>query len=259
MFFFQIPPSLSADEEKSLAVRVAQGDKNARDKLVLANLPFVVHCSKAFRGYGLCDDELIEEGTIGLLEAINHFDVTKGFRLATYAKFWIRRAILKALNECGASIRLSEDKARTVVKLRKGMADSRSWRNSCEQMQYIASLAGCKEEEARRLLALAQLPERLDAPVRGEDSESRYALLADSSKSLEDVFVENDMQECIRRAVSALKANEREVVMRHYGLTGAEPQTFSQIALVTGRTKARMQQIEQNAFKKLRESLRAIS
>ncbi|MCR5723601.1 MAG: sigma-70 family RNA polymerase sigma factor, partial [Treponema sp.] len=211
MTLFQTSPKLSAAEEHDYSIRARAGDLHARERLVTANLPFVVLCTKPFRGYGLSDDELVEEGVIGLIEAINRFDADKGYRLTTYAKFWIRHTLFKALNECGATIRLSDDKARKVVKLRKCIAEQRRWQNSRVQMQHICSLVGCSEEEARQLLSLSQLPDSLDMPYPTDDTDcasanTNLSHLADTfTKSIEDSCVEKDLAERIRKAVLSLK------------------------------------------------------
>ncbi len=247
MIGFTLSDCLSAEQEKKLAVLAAGGDRAARDKLILANIRFVVMCTKPFRGRGLSNTELEEEGVIGLINAVDHFDVTKGFRLTTYARFWIRRQIFKALNECGASIRLSDDKARMVIKLRKALPLG---------MAYACRVTGCKEAEARRLLALSGMPAELDALVSSENGEPYTMQIADTeSQSIEDTLVAHDMQDRIRRAVLGLRANEREVVIRHFGLHGKKPESFGVIAQRTGVSRSRMQQVEQNAFRHLRETL----
>ncbi len=247
---------LSAEEEKKTAVRAAAGDRAARDRLILANLRFVVLCTRPYRGHGLSDDELVEEGIIGLIEAVDHFDPERGARLMTCARFWIRNAILKALNKCGATIRLSDEKSRMLVKLRKALGTCGQISNAEKKLDTACALAGCTRAEARELLTLSQPCAEFDAPMDGADGASFGMQYADNTvKNVEDSCIDTIMQEHLLAAVKTLKPSERDVVIRHNGLFGAKPESFSSIGQRRGFTKARIFQIEQAAFGKLRKKI----
>jgi RNA polymerase sigma factor (sigma-70 family) len=207
---FQSVKFLSAQEELEYAKLAAAGDKKAKDKLILSNLPFVAYCAKSDRGKGLSDEDLISEGTIGLIEAVNRFDYTRGFRLLTYAKFWIRRYLNLAVQ------------------------------NHISKNYNLLSL---------------------DAPFNSDGDESTYlSNLADTENLSVEEECENNLQtEKLWSAINGLKPAEREVVILHYGLKNQEEHSFSEIGELKGKTRSRMQQIEQKAFSHLRENLELLA
>ncbi len=207
---FQSVKFLSAQEELEYAKLAAAGDKKAKEKLILSNLPFVAYCAKSFRGKGVSYDDLISEGTIGLIEAVNRFDYTKGFRLLTYAKFWIRRYLNLAVQ------------------------------NYISKNSHLLSL---------------------DATFDPEGNDSTFlSNLADTENLSVEEECENNLQtEKLWSAINGLKPEEREVVILHYGLKNQEEHSFSEIGAIKGKTRSRMQQIEQKAFSHLREDLELLA
>lgn len=207
---FQSVKFLSAQEELEYAKLAAAGDKKAKDKLILSNLPFVAYCARSYHGKGLSDEDLISEGTIGLIEAVNRFDYTRGFRLLTYAKFWIRRYLnLAVQNHISKNYRLVS----------------------------------------------------LDATYNSDGDESTFlSNLADTENLSVEEECENNLQtEKLWSAINGLKPEEREVVILHYGLKKQEEHSFSEIGAIKGKTRSRMQQIEQKAFSHLRENLELLA
>ncbi len=207
---FQSVKFLSVREELEYAKLAAAGDKKAKEKLILSNLPFVAYCAKSFRGKGVSYDDLISEGTIGLIEAVNRFDYTKGFRLLTYAKFWIRRYLNLAVQ------------------------------NYISKNSHLLSL---------------------DATFNPEGNDSTFlSNLADTENLSVEEECENNLQtEKLWSALNGLKPEEREVVILHYGLNNQEEHSFSEIGAIKGKTRSRMQQIEQKAFSHLRENLELLA
>lgn len=197
---------LSPREEFEYAKLAAAGDVAARNKLIVSNIPFVIMCAKSFSSYGLSTEDLISEGTLGLIKAIEKFDYTKGFRLITYAKAWIRLFMQEAVNQ------------------------------RCSKKYRLVSL---------------------DASVDSDDNESTLgSILADiDNLSVEDECENKVAEEKLLKALSSLKPNEREIIILHYGLCNQEEHSFEQIGAIKGRSRARMQQIEKEAFKHLRENL----
>lgn len=207
---FQSVKFLSAQEELDYAKLAAAGDKEAKEKLILSNIPFVAYCARSYRGKGLSDEDLISEGTIGLIEAVNRFDYTKGFRLLTYSKFWIHR--------------------------------------------YLSLAVQNHISKNYRLLSL-------DAPFDSEGNEVIFGSnLADTENLSVEEECENNLQtEKLWSAINGLKPEEREVVILHYGLKNQEEHSFSEIGELKGKTRSRMQQIEQKAFSHLRENLELLA
>ena len=207
---FQSVKILSAQEELEYAKLAAAGDKGAKEKLITSNIPFVAYCAKSYRGKGLSDEDLISEGTIGLIEAVNRFDYTKGFRLLTYSKFWIHRYLnLAVQNHISKNYRLVS----------------------------------------------------LDATYNSDGDESTFlSNLADTENLSIEEECENNLQtERLWSAINGLKPEEREVVILHYGLNNQEEHSFSEIGAIKGKTRSRMQQIEQKAFSHLRENLELLA
>ena len=207
---FQSVKFLSAQEELEYAKLAAAGDKKAKEKLITSNIPFVAYCAKSYRGKGLSDEDLISEGTIGLIEAVNRFDYTKGFRLLTYSKFWIHRYLnLAVQNHISKNYRLVS----------------------------------------------------LDATYNSDGDESTFlSNLADTENLSVEEECENNLQtEKLWSAINGLKPEEREVVILHYGLKKQEEHSFSEIGELEGKTRSRMQQIEQKAFSHLRENLELLA
>ena len=201
---------LSAQEELEYAKLAAADDKGAKEKLILSNILFVAYCARSYRGKGLSDEDLISEGTIGLIEAVNRFDYTKGFRLLTYSKFWIHRYLSLAVQN------------------------------------YIS--------KNYRLVSL-------DASFDSDGDESTFlSNLADTENlSVEEECENNFQTERLWSAINGLKPAEREVVILHYGLNNQEEHSFSEIGALKGKTRSRMQQIEQKAFSHLREDLELLA
>lgn len=202
MYEFGEQKVLTREEEEALFAKVGEGDLKARETLILSNLRFVSACVKPYQNCGLSHEELISHGVFGLIEAVDHFDADKGFRLITYAKFWIRKNVIKALDESFSDRKFSMNFSQV------------------DDPEYFLDVADPK------------------------------------ALSIEETCIENDAVSRIRDAVLSLRPNEREVIINHYGLFGTKEKTFSQIAEMRGRTKARVHQIEQGAILKLKERLK---
>lgn len=250
---------LTVEREKELGLLAASGNKNAKDELVMSNIKFVAAFSKKFSGLGLSQEELFEEGLIGLCQAVEHFNPNKGARLTTYASFWIRNAILDAINESGVRIRLSGDKARKVIKLRKALAEAKSFLEDEEAcFEYACTSCNCTKIEAKKLLTLSQDMLFLDSPILNDSQSSFASQLQDTNySSIEDSFLQKELHEKLTNAINNLKQEEQNVLKMHYGLTGCEPEAFSSIAKKIGKSRARVHQIERYAMKRIERELLA--
>lgn len=259
MIDLMIRDCLTAEREYELALLAAAGNRNAKDELILSNTRFVASFVKKFRGYGLDDEELFEEGLIGLCQAVEHFNPNKGARLITYASFWIRNAVLNAINECGARIRLPGADARKVIQLKKALAEAQTiYDNFQDCLDYACDCCNISRKNAKILLSMVQENIYLDSPSQHDESISMGQQISESRfMSVEEEFLENEEKNVFLRSMKKLKPEEQEVLKLHYGLFGNEPEAFSSIAPKIGKSRARVHQIEKIAMKRLQNELRA--
>lgn len=250
---------LTAEKEYELALLAANGNRNAKDELILSNTRFVASFVKKFRGYGLDDEELFEEGLVGLCQAVEHFNPNKGARLITYASFWIRNAVLDAINESGARIRLSGANSRKVIQLKKALAEAQTIYDNFEDcLEYACDYCNISKKDANILLSVVQENLYLDSPSQQDKDVSLGQQIAESRfLSVEEEFLEKELKNSLVNSMKKLKKDEQEVLKFHYGLAGNEPEPFSSIAPKIGKSRARVHQIEKIAMKRLQNELKA--
>lgn len=252
-------PLLSRDEETDLALKAAQGDTAARDKIVSANLRFVVNVAKKYQNHGLDLEDLISEGNIGLLTAIERFDVTKGYHFISYAVWWIRQAILKAICEKSRMIRLPLNRANELVQIehaRKLVSGDKT------EEQEIAEIAGMLNMDAvhvRDMINISREMVSLDAAVRPDSSESsNVADFLEDSRYADpaDVVIDSAMQEEIDAVLSSLTEREATVLRYRFGLGGNKSMSLKEVGDKFNLTKERIRQIEKKAIKRLQHPAR---
>lgn len=250
---------LTAEKERELAILAANGNRKAKDELILSNIRFVKSFVKKYVGYGLDEEELFEEGIIGLCQAVEHYNPNKGARLITYASFWIRNAVLDAINESGARLRLSGEKSRKVIQLKKFMAEASTiLADNKDCLEYACNRCNCSIAEARQLLLATAGKLSLDAPTDSENNTSLGLQLPDfQTASIEDEYIKKENNELLEEAMTSLKPEEQIVLKLHYGLSGKEPLPFSSIANKIGKSRARVHQIEKIAISRLQNKLLA--
>ena len=189
-------PLLTREEENELALRAKNGDKSARDKIVRANLRFVVNVSKKYQGRGLDLTDLISEGNIGLLNAIERFDVNRGFHFISYAVWWIRQSILKAIGEKGRAIRLPSNRANELAKIegaRKSIAGNKS---EDQEFEEVAEMLHMDKVHVREMIYISREMASLDAPVGGEADDRTFGEYIEDRKNLpENAVMEESMQD----------------------------------------------------------------
>jgi RNA polymerase primary sigma factor len=240
-------PVLSAREESRLARRIERGDVRAKDTMMLSNLRLVFTIAKPYRGGPLPFGDLVQEGTIGLLRAVEKFDHRRGLKFSTYATWWIRRGILVALREAKA-IRIPAEAGRQAVAVRRSEREL----GRAASDEALASHAGVSVRSIHTLRDPPRVTMSLDTPLDAGDQTLREALPDDRVIDFTDCLRDREKGQELRRIVRRLPARHREVVRRRFGLAGNEPESHRDIGRRLGVGEERSRQIEREALQRLR-------
>ena len=253
-------PMISHEEEVELAQKAQAGDKAAKDKLVNANLRFVVNVAKKYQNHGLDLTDLISEGNLGLLTAVDKFDVTKGYHFISYAVWWIRQSILKAICEKSRAIRLPLNRANELVQIEHARKVVGTKKTEQQEYEEIGAMLNMEPAHVRDMLNISREMISLDAETN--DSESGHTKVADFFEDNaydrpEEKAIEKSMHEDIDNVIDTLRPNEARVIRMRYGLNGAKPMSLKEVGEECDLTKERIRQIEKHAIVRLQHPTRA--
>ena len=250
---------ITADEEVVLAQKIKNGDQRALDKLVKANLRFVVSVSKQYQNQGLSLPDLINEGNMGLIKAAQRFDETRGFKFISYAVWWIRQSILQALAEQSRIVRLPLNKIGAINKINKTFAKLEQQLEREPIAEEISEILDIMPADIRDIMRNQGRHMSMDAPLgTSEDGGSMYELLENKHEASpdNDLIIESLRSE-INRALTALTSREADVVRLYYGLSGGHSHSLEEIGEKFELTRERVRQIKEKAVRRLKHASRS--
>ncbi|NKB66284.1 MAG: sigma-70 family RNA polymerase sigma factor [Candidatus Latescibacteria bacterium] len=245
---------LSRAREVELFTRARTGDEQARQILVKANLRFVVSVAREYKDYGLSLIELISEGNFGLLEAVKRFDETRGFKFITYAVWWIRQAILKALAEQGKIARPPMSQLNDLQKLEKETSSLAQKLGRAPTFDELAGQVDISRERTRNALEVSQQDISFDAPAFPDESTTLHSVFTDSKELVDGILEKTQLNETVQACLGTLDRREYGIVSAYFGLGDTQPQTLEEIGADLGITRERVRQLRNRALDKVRHN-----
>ena len=249
---------LSLDEETELSKKIAEGDEMAKNRLAVSNLRLVVSIPKRYVGRGMLFLDLIQEGNIGLMKAVEKFDATKGYKFSTYATWWIRQAITRAIADQARTIRVPVHMVETINKLSRFQRQLTLELNREPTDEELAEKMNMSPEKIREVIKIAQDPVSLETPI-GEEEDSHLGDFVpdESNMSPEDFTVHEMLKEEISDVLLTLTEREEQVLRLRFGLDDGSSKTLEEVGQMFGVTRERIRQIEAKALRKLRHPSRS--
>jgi RNA polymerase primary sigma factor len=249
---------ISAEEEVELARRIKQNDAQALDRLIKANLRFVVSVSKQYQNQGLSLPDLINEGNLGLIKAAQRFDETRGFKFISYAVWWIRQSILQALAEQARIVRLPLNKIGSINKINKTFAELEQKFEREPSVPEIAQVLELAPEDVKEAIRSSGRHVSMDAPLTpGEEGSMYDVMLSMDSPSPDKGLITESLRKEIERALSTLTYREASIIRLYFGLNGKHPHTLEEIGETFNLTRERVRQIKEKAIKRLKHTTRS--
>ena len=251
-------PLLTADEELKLAQRKAEGDEAAKERLIEANLRLVVSIAKRYTGRGMSFLDLVQEGNLGLIKGVEKFDYTRGYKLSTYATWWIRQSVTRALADQARTIRVPVHMVETINKMSKMQRKLTLELGYEPSVTELAEALEMSEDKVMEIMQIAREPASLETPIGEEDDSNLGDFVADSNVVTPEGNVESVMlREHIDALLGDLKERERQVIVLRFGLEDGHPRTLEEVGKEFNVTRERIRQIEAKALRKLRNPVRS--
>jgi RNA polymerase primary sigma factor len=249
---------LSADEEVKLAHRIAEGDQSAKNELVEANLRLVVSLARHYQGCGLSYQDLIQEGNIGLIKAAEKFDVSKGFRFSTYASWWIKQALSRAIADQSRTIRIPVHMTENINKFKKTERELLNQLNREPKIKEIADAMGISEKQAKEIQSYIVEPTSLDIQVGDDDDTTIGSFIEDTHfVNPESAYIKESNGDVVNAVLDTLSDREANILRLRFGIGGKKAMTLEEVGKEYGLTRERIRQIEAKALRKLRHPSRA--
>ena len=247
-------PLIGRDEEYDLAIRAKNGDAAARERLVNGNLRFVVSIAKQFQGRGLPLIDLISEGNIGLLTAIDKFEPEKGYHFISYAVWWIRQAILKAIGEKSRMIRLPMNKSADLIQILQAKSNLEKNGYDDASVEAIAAECGMDAQDVLEIMQIARDVSSLDAPVNSEEDTSFGDFIESDEPRPEEVVMDEALKNSVRKILGTLSEKERGIITLRFGLDNNKALRLKEVGEIYNLTKERIRQIEKKVLSNLLEN-----
>lgn len=247
-------PLLTNDEEIQLATRAAAGDKASRDKLLTSNMRFVIKIASQYLNKGLEYEDLISEGYLGLMKALDHFDVSKGYHFISYAVWWIRQSIMKAIVDFGRPIRLPVNKDAELTEIKRAChsVNPHGKKSEEEELEEVALKLGMTKHHIREMLNISQEMISLDSPISGDSDTALVDTVSAGTFTPEDAAIDASLKTEIDKAFVGLDKKSVEVLNMRYGLNGQGERTLKEVGEKMNLSRERVRQIEKHAIAKIR-------
>ncbi|MEQ8909356.1 MAG: RNA polymerase sigma factor RpoD/SigA [Vicingaceae bacterium] len=245
---------ITAEEEVELAIKIQNGDEGALNRLVRANLRFVISVAKQYQNTGLTLEDLINEGNLGLIEAAKRYDHTKGFKFISYAVWWIRQSILKAAADNSRTIRLPHNRLGEIQKISKASNEFEQKNERTPTADELSDLTEMDVNKVEMSLKMSKKQVSIDAPMSNDDDNNSLVSVLENSDTPDptDSLLQESLSQDLERTLSYLKGMEAEVIRLFYGLGGTSEMTLEEIGNTFGLTRERIRQIKERGLRRLR-------